>query len=198
MFAQTGAVRQEQIVAGEAELSSAATLRHLRPVHRSQETRVPDATDIDQLCIDTIRMLAEGAVQKAKCRHPGTPMSAASTDYTVAGEAASLTAHLSLSNLCRIYDSNRVTIGSNPMPSRELFDEQDDADRHSVLPPSITARVTVEQATPIGWDRYAGRNGKIIGMHSLGTLAPIAAVAQDFGFTPDRVVETAKQAMAAG
>nr|WP_294512468.1 transketolase [uncultured Rhodopila sp.] len=84
------------------------------------------------------------------------------------------------------------------MPSWELFDEQDQAYQDSVLPPSITARVTVEQATPIGWDRYAGRTGKIIAMHSFGMSAPISAVAQHFGFTPDRVVEIAKQAMAAG
>ncbi len=84
------------------------------------------------------------------------------------------------------------------MPSWELFDEQDQAYQESVLPPSITARVTVEQATPIGWDRYAGPKGKILAMHSFGMSAPIAAVAQHFGFTPDRVVETAKQAMAAG
>nr|WP_294544302.1 transketolase [uncultured Rhodopila sp.] len=84
------------------------------------------------------------------------------------------------------------------MPSWELFDEQDQAYQDSVLPPSITARVTVEQASPIGWDRYAGRTGQIIGMHSFGMSAPIAAVAQHFGFTPDRVVEIAKQAMAAG
>ena len=84
------------------------------------------------------------------------------------------------------------------MPSWELFDEQDQAYQDSVLPPSITARVTVEQATPIGWDRYAGPKGKILAMHSFGMSAPIAAVAQHFGFTPDRVVETAKQAMAAG
>jgi transketolase len=72
------------------------------------------------------------------------------------------------------------------MPSWELFDEQDQAYHDSVLPPSI------------GWDRYAGRTGKILGMHSFGMSAPIAAVAQHFGFTVDRVVETAKQAMAAG
>jgi transketolase len=84
------------------------------------------------------------------------------------------------------------------MPSWELFDEQDDAYRDSVLPPSITARVMVEQASPIGWDRYAGRTGKILGMHSFGMSAPIAAAAEHFGFTADRVAETAKQAMAAG
>ncbi|MFL5253463.1 MAG: transketolase [Rhodopila sp.] len=84
------------------------------------------------------------------------------------------------------------------MPSWELFDEQDQAYRDSVLPPSITARVTVEQASPIGWDRYAGRTGIVVGMRSFGMSAPIAAVLEHFGFTPDKVVDAAKQAMAAG
>jgi transketolase len=84
------------------------------------------------------------------------------------------------------------------MPSWELFDEQDQAYRDSVLPPSITARVTVEQASPIGWDRYAGRTGVVMGMRSFGMSAPIAAVLEHFGFTPDKVVEAAKKALAAG
>ncbi len=84
------------------------------------------------------------------------------------------------------------------MPSWELFDEQDAAYRDSVLPPSITARVTVEEASPIGWDRYAGRTGIVLGMHSFGMSAPIAIVTKHFGFTVEHVVESAKQAIAAG
>jgi transketolase len=84
------------------------------------------------------------------------------------------------------------------MPSWELFDEQDQAYIDSVLPPAITARVTVEEASPLGWDRYAGRTGVVLGMHSFGMSAPIAVVAEHFGFTVDRVVASAKQAMAAG
>jgi transketolase len=83
------------------------------------------------------------------------------------------------------------------MPSWELFDEQDQAYRDSVLPPSITARVTVEEASPIGWDRYAGRTGIVLGMRSFGLSGPIAIVAEHFGFTVDRVAESAKQAIAA-
>jgi transketolase len=84
------------------------------------------------------------------------------------------------------------------MPSWELFDDQDQAYRDSVLPPAVTARVTVEEASPLGWTRYAGRTGIVLGMHSFGMSAPIAVVAEHFGFTVDRVVESAKKAMAAG
>jgi transketolase len=66
-----------------------------------------------------------------------------------------------------------------------------------VLPPAVIARVTVEEASPLGWDRYAGRTGVVLGMHSFGMSAPIAVVAEHFGFTVERVVESAKQAMAA-
>jgi len=83
------------------------------------------------------------------------------------------------------------------MPSWELFDEQDQAWRDSVLPPSIAARVTVEEASPIGWERYAGRTGVVLGMRSFGMSAPISVVAEHFGFTVESVVEAAKQAIAA-
>ena len=83
------------------------------------------------------------------------------------------------------------------MPSWELFDDQDQAYRDSVLPPSITARVTVEEASPLGWDRYAGPTGIVLGMRSFGMSAPIAVVAAHFGFTVEHVVEAAKQTIAA-
>jgi transketolase len=83
------------------------------------------------------------------------------------------------------------------MPSWELFDEQDQAYRDSVLPPEITARVTVEAGSPIGWDRFAGDKGMVIGMHSFGMSAPMAAAAEKFGFTVEKVVAAAKKVMAA-
>jgi transketolase len=83
------------------------------------------------------------------------------------------------------------------MPSWELFDDQDQAYRDSVLPPAIAARVTVEEASPIGWDRYAGRTGVVLGMRSFGMSAPIAVVAEHFGFTVERVFDAAKRAIAA-
>ena len=78
------------------------------------------------------------------------------------------------------------------LPSWELFEKQDQAYRDEVLPPSITARVTVEQGTVIGWDRYAGASGRIIGMHTFGASAPAKELLGKFGFTPDKVYEAAK------
>jgi transketolase len=78
------------------------------------------------------------------------------------------------------------------MPSWELFEDQDQAYRDSVLPPSVTARVTVEEASPLGWDRYAGPHRVVLGMRSFGMSAPIAVVAEHFGFTVERVMSSGK------
>jgi transketolase len=81
------------------------------------------------------------------------------------------------------------------MPCRELFEEQDAAYRESVLPASIMARVTVEEASPIGWDRYAGPKGVVLGMDTFGLSAPLDVVSKHFGFTPERVAAAAKTAL---
>ncbi|MCP5888515.1 transketolase, partial [Klebsiella pneumoniae] len=74
------------------------------------------------------------------------------------------------------------------MPSWDLFERQDEAYRNSVLPPEVLARVAVEQGSVIGWDRYAGSAGAIIGMHTFGASAPIKDLLTKFGFTPDKVL----------
>jgi len=79
------------------------------------------------------------------------------------------------------------------LPSWELFDRQDQAYRDEVLPPAITARVSVEEASTVGWDRYVGSAGVKIGMHTFGTSAPLKDVQTKFGFTPDKVAEAAKE-----
>src|SRR5690606_30585611 len=66
----------------------------------------------------------------------------------------------------------------------------------AVLPPAITARVTVEEASPIGWDRYAGPDGVVLGMRTFGMSAPLDVVTRHFGFTPERVAAAAHEAMA--
>ncbi len=83
------------------------------------------------------------------------------------------------------------------MPSWELFDDQDQEYRDSVLPPEITARVTVEEGSPIGWDRYAGGKGMVIGMHSFGMSAPMAAAAEKFGFTVEKLAAAANKLLSA-
>jgi transketolase len=79
------------------------------------------------------------------------------------------------------------------MPSWDLFERQDQSYRDSVLPPQIRARVSVEQGSVIGWDRYAGPTGAIIGMHSFGSSAPLKDLLTKFGFTPEKVLQAAMQ-----
>ena len=71
------------------------------------------------------------------------------------------------------------------MPCWELFDRQPRQYRDEVLPPSVTARVAVEQASTLGWDRYVGDGGAVIGMHTFGASAPLKQLLSKFGFTPD-------------
>jgi transketolase len=83
------------------------------------------------------------------------------------------------------------------MPSWDIFDEQSKEYRDSVLPPQITARVAVEQASTFGWERYVGQHGRVVGMHTFGASAPLKELQRKYGFEPDRLVEVAKQVMAA-
>jgi transketolase len=79
------------------------------------------------------------------------------------------------------------------MPSWELFEEQPQAYRNGVLPPAVTARVVVEQAGPLGWDRYVGQTGAKVVMNSFGASAPLAKLQEKYGFTVENVVKLAKQ-----
>ena len=81
------------------------------------------------------------------------------------------------------------------MPSWELFDDQPQEYKDSVLPPSVTARVSVEQASAMGWERYVGPAGRIIGMRTFGASAPLKELQKKFGFEPERVVAAAKEAL---
>ncbi|MCB0208094.1 MAG: transketolase [Anaerolineae bacterium] len=79
------------------------------------------------------------------------------------------------------------------MPSWELFDQQEESYKESVLPSAVVARVAVEQASTLAWGRYTGLQGRVIGMDTFGTSAPIKAVQERFGFVPERVVATVKE-----
>jgi transketolase len=79
------------------------------------------------------------------------------------------------------------------MPSWEIFDHQTDEYRESVLPANVKARVAVEQASTLGWGRYVGPSGQVIGMKTFGASAPLKELQTKFGFEPDRVVEAAKK-----
>jgi transketolase len=82
------------------------------------------------------------------------------------------------------------------MPSWEIFDRQDAAYKESVLPSSVTARVSVEMASTFGWDQWVGLKGRKVGMHRFGASAPLKDLLKFFGFTVDAVVADARKAIA--
>jgi transketolase len=79
------------------------------------------------------------------------------------------------------------------MPSWDIFEDQPQAYRDSVLPPDVTARVAVEQASTFGWERYVGWSGRVIGMKTFGASAPLKELQRKFGFQPERVAQTARE-----
>ena len=79
------------------------------------------------------------------------------------------------------------------MPSWDIFEQQPQEYRDSVLPPAVKARIAIEQASTFGWERYVGGEGRVIGMHTFGASAPLKELQKEFGFEPDRVVSMAKE-----
>jgi transketolase len=82
------------------------------------------------------------------------------------------------------------------MPSWELFEEQEPSYREGVLPSEVSARVSVEQASTFGWERYVGPAGARVGMETFGASAPLKELQKKFGFTAERVVEAARAQLA--
>jgi len=79
------------------------------------------------------------------------------------------------------------------MPSWDIFEHQSKEYRDSVLPPQVKARVAIEQASTLGWERYVGSEGCIIGMNTFGASAPLKELQKQFGFEPEQVVAAAKE-----
>jgi transketolase len=79
------------------------------------------------------------------------------------------------------------------IPSWEIFDHQPQEYRESVLPARVTARISVEQASTFGWERYVGNSGRMIGMKTFGASAPLKELQRKFGFEPGRVAELAEE-----
>jgi transketolase len=79
------------------------------------------------------------------------------------------------------------------MPSWDIFEGQPQSYRELVLPPEVKARVAIEQGSVLGWDRYVGPEGRVIGMKTFGASAPLKELQRKFGFEPERVVSVAKE-----
>jgi transketolase len=82
------------------------------------------------------------------------------------------------------------------MPSWDLFERQDQSYRDLVLPPDVTARVAVEQASTFGWAQYTGLKGRVIGMRTFGASAPLKDLQKKFGFTTEAVIQAAHDLLA--
>jgi transketolase len=83
------------------------------------------------------------------------------------------------------------------MPSWDIFEHQPQSYRDSVLPPNVTARVAVEQGSALGWERYVGVGGRVVGMKTFGASAPLKELQRKFGFEPERVVAAATELLRA-
>ena len=81
------------------------------------------------------------------------------------------------------------------MPCWELFEEQPAAYRDAVLPPSVTARIAVETGVALGWHRWVGSQGRVVGLDRYGASAPGPEVTTRLGFTTEHVVATALEAL---
>jgi transketolase len=92
-----------------------------------------------------------------------------------------------------IKDGVRARVVS--MPSWDIFERQTLDYRNRVLPPSVKARVAIEQASTFGWERYVGEKGRVIGMHTFGASAPLKELQKKFGFVPDQVVAVAREVL---
>ena len=79
------------------------------------------------------------------------------------------------------------------MPSWDIFESQPQSYREEVLPPKVKARLAIEQGSVLGWDRYVGPEGRVIGMKTFGASAPLKELQRKFGFEPERVVSVAKE-----
>ncbi len=103
------------------------------------------------------------------------------------------------SELCLAVDAHEALLAQGirsrvvSMPSWDIFDEQPHDYRESVLPSSVKARIAIEQASTLGWERYVGDSGVIIGMKTFGASAPLKELQKKFGFEPERLVAAAKE-----
>ena len=104
--------------------------------------------------------------------------------------------HLALEARAEL-EADQIATRVVSLPCWELFDRQPPDYREQVLPRAVTARVAVEQASTLGWDRYVGDRGAVIGMHTFGASAPLKQLLTRFGFTPERVTDTAREVLAA-
>ncbi|MCK4958665.1 MAG: transketolase [Planctomycetes bacterium] len=138
---------------------------------------------LDQEKYPSASNLSKGGYVLVKPKKPALLLIATGSEVKLAIEAAQVLAK----------DGIAAQVVS--MPSWELFDEQDDKYKNSVLPPKIKARIGIEAGVRLGWDRYLGDNGTFIGMTSYGASGPGQECFEKFGITTENIVKAAKKAI---
>ena len=93
-------------------------------------------------------------------------------------------------------DKEGIKVRCVSMPSWDLFDAQPPAYRNAVLPPAVTKRLAVEAGATLGWERYVGPAGDVIGIDHFGASAPAKVLLQEFGFSAANVVARARKLLA--
>jgi transketolase len=127
--------------------------------------------------------VARGAYVISDAAEPQVLLLATGSEVSLALEAQDLLAEEGI--------ASRVV----SMPSWELFEAQPQAYRDQVLPPAVSARVAVEAATPLGWERYIGPGGEMVSMDRFGASAPYKVLAEKFGFTAEEVAARARASL---
>ncbi|MEZ4519696.1 MAG: transketolase C-terminal domain-containing protein [Chloroflexota bacterium] len=98
----------------------------------------------------------------------------------------------------KLLEADGIAVRVVSMPSWELFDQQPQSYRDSVLPPEITARVSIEAGRTIGWEHYVGLRGKSIGLDHFGASAPYKELYTEFGITAEAMAAAARQVLGRG
>ena len=129
---------------------------------------------------DQVKMLSNGAYIVSNSK--GTPdliLIATGSEVNLAVEAK------------KVLSSKGVSVRVISMPSWELFEKTSIGYKHNLIPPEVTKRISVEAGSPLGWERYTGNSGSIIGMSGFGASAPGGTVMENFGFTAENIVQKA-------
>jgi transketolase len=124
--------------------------------------------------------VAQGAYIVEESREPDVILLASGSEVALTVEAA------------KLLRADGVAVRVVSMPSWELFERQPESYRRRVLPPEVKARVAVEAAVPLGWERYVGLDGEIMGLNRFGASAPYQVLAEKFGFVAEEVKDRAR------
>ena len=184
----------------ERDSISDTAINAAQRLSRVAEVGIIAVNTVEALCVDAVPPapgLARGGYVLTEGRRPSRPTwcrDGGTPDVILL--AAGSEVHVALAAREQLH-ADGISTRVVSMPCWELFDRQSQQYRDDVLPPSVTARVAIEQTPTLGWDRYVGADGAIVGMHAFGALVPHKNPLVKFGFTSGQVAQVARDRLAA-